>query len=588
MGRKAMGIKVKSRTIKIFSAITLCMSISSAAYANTLTLKRPITEGNKITISGTTDVVGSEIYIQLYRKGAELLDTGSMYASMQVRADDNGDFSLECEMPDYDRNDSEKSINGDFTFLVKAPGIEAKTMDLSYISPSSRTIFFENLNTALSSETALESFILDKNNTLMLKSYNILIEDFAGFNSTVKKKACELIIKNSDEYKEENISDINEIIIAMRLNSAESTEAMKKLIESEDIKSRIKTDFDAADAKMQEWALKVLKDYSGKNAFESVADFDRIYNIAICLKEVNEAHYTKLFGILSGVENEKLLGLDKNETFKSTKALDEYARDTVMKKVKDVSSEFLNADALNSAVTSAYNSYNSGSGTGGNNDRNNGGGTGGGKKPSTGGITISGATGEDAKEEDKPNISEYNYFDDLENASWAKEAVNSLAALGIVSGNGDGKFRPNEDITRAEFVKMLMTAMNMVDEKAKCVFDDVPEDDWAYKYIASAYKYGITSGNGDGSFGKDKPITRQEAAVFLHCTAIRAFVPLEENECSEFADIADIAEWAKRSVKVMQSAGLMSGMGDGNFMPHGRTTRAQAAKMVYDLYKKLS
>ena len=71
----------------------------------------------------------------------------------------------------------------------------------------------------------------------------------------------------------------------------------------------------------------------------------------------------------------------------------------------------------------------------------------------------------------------------------------------------------------------------------------------------------------------------------MHRAAVRMYLPLDNDSSEQFADEEDISDWALRSVKVMKAAGLINGVGDNRFEPHGVTTRAQAAKMIYELYK---
>ena len=91
---------------------------------------------------------------------------------------------------------------------------------------------------------------------------------------------------------------------------------------------------------------------------------------------------------------------------------------------------------------------------------------------------------------------------------WAKDAINELAAAGIVTGYPDGTFRPDHTVTRAEFVTMLMRLIGQ--DGGKTVFADV-QGHWAEKYIAKAAEYGYISGYPDGTFRPDANITRAEA-----------------------------------------------------------------------------
>ena len=177
-------------------------------------------------------------------------------------------------------------------------------------------------------------------------------------------------------------------------------------------------------------------------------------------------------------------------------------------------------------------------------------------------------------------------FTDLDGVPWAIESIQSLAAEGIISGKGNGFFDPDGKVTREEFLKMLIEAFKLVDEEASVEFTDVSKDEWYYPYVASAKKYGIINGLGDESFGVNSKITRQDMALMAYRVATHANIQLPVVvPAMNFADEEEIAQYAIDSVKVMQQAGIIGGVGDGRFAPTDYATRAQAAKIVYELLK---
>ncbi len=175
-------------------------------------------------------------------------------------------------------------------------------------------------------------------------------------------------------------------------------------------------------------------------------------------------------------------------------------------------------------------------------------------------------------------------FYDLGEAEWAREAVETLAAKGIVSGDGNGRFRPNDTVTREEFVKMLMEANGIPSEGATCPFNDVFKNDWFCSYVGAARTAGIVSGISDSIFGVGLKISRQDAAVMISRAAEYVGKNLEtKKEYSVFWDEGQIAEYAADAVKKLYESGVVNGMEDGSFRPQGTCTRAEAAKMIYGL-----
>lgn len=173
-------------------------------------------------------------------------------------------------------------------------------------------------------------------------------------------------------------------------------------------------------------------------------------------------------------------------------------------------------------------------------------------------------------------------FSDVDDSAWYAKDVYALKAKGIVSGDEKGNFNPENNITRAEFVKMLVELMGIKDSSAVCEFSDAAENDWYYTYVASAVKFGIARGMDNGTFGAAANITRQDIAV-MAASAIRLTKTLDESgSTEEFADSQNIASYAEGSVKAMRNAGIMRGS-DGLFRPTDNATRAESARVIHML-----
>ncbi|MCK9857505.1 endo-1,4-beta-xylanase [Paenibacillus sp. ATY16] len=179
-------------------------------------------------------------------------------------------------------------------------------------------------------------------------------------------------------------------------------------------------------------------------------------------------------------------------------------------------------------------------------------------------------------------------FKDVNDVPWAVESIQALEARGIVAGVKTGTFAPNNQVTRAEFIQMLMNAIDPNSDKATSTFTDVKEGAWYYQAIASAQQLGIVNGKADGSYGINDAISRQEMAAMLYRAAAKANVKLPNtvNEL-KFADDSSISDYAAQAIKALQQAGIVNGMEDGKFAPASNATRAQAAVIIYGLFKLL-
>ena len=131
-------------------------------------------------------------------------------------------------------------------------------------------------------------------------------------------------------------------------------------------------------------------------------------------------------------------------------------------------------------------------------------------------------------------------FDDVPANAWYTKAVNTLASLDIISGVGDNKFEPERSITRAEFTAMAMK-FAVGGEEGENIFSDVDENDWFYDAVVNSIQYGWIHGYGDGTFRPNNPITRAEVTAIVNNMLGRAadedFVDEHTDELTPFSDI---------------------------------------------------
>jgi hypothetical protein len=181
-------------------------------------------------------------------------------------------------------------------------------------------------------------------------------------------------------------------------------------------------------------------------------------------------------------------------------------------------------------------------------------------------------------------VLEYNKtFVDLA-GHWAEQAVNQLAAKGIVTGVDERHYEPNRAITRAEFVTLIMRAIEQTGKSsanAANPFSDVKEGQYYTGPIAAAEELGIVTGY-DGKFRPSDRITREEAVVSLVRAAKYFSTTKQQQGEPSFADAGKISSWATAAVKEAWSAGLIQGDGKA-FKPQNPVTRAEVAVMIQRL-----
>lgn len=169
---------------------------------------------------------------------------------------------------------------------------------------------------------------------------------------------------------------------------------------------------------------------------------------------------------------------------------------------------------------------------------------------------------------------------------WAEQIITKLYNDGIVSGS-DGKFNPDENITRAQMCSMIVLAFYKGQTGDVDVFTDITSDKWYYPYVGLLYNKQIVSGMGGGIFAPDDMITRQDMAVMMLKTMKDTDISIEaQKEMFSFADMSDIASYSQEAVEKLYRAGIISGMPDGTFMPRKNLSRAEAAAVVYNVLNR--
>ena len=230
------------------------------------------------------------------------------------------------------------------------------------------------------------------------------------------------------------------------------------------------------------------------------------------------------------------------------------------------------AKAINDKVEDLLDDQNSSGG-------GSGGGGGGGSAGMSGGLTNYTPIVAGGKEET-------DVFSDMANHAWAKEAVEELNELGVVSGVGADMFAPARQITREELLTMLLRAYGINPQGATTdKFSDVASGAWYAPYVAKGIELGVTSGISDTEFGTGKYITRQEASA-MACRIAEAFGVSFSAGGDVFTDDASIASWAKDSVYKLKNAKVINGVGDGTFAPANTCTRAEAAVIIFALINR--
>lgn len=169
-------------------------------------------------------------------------------------------------------------------------------------------------------------------------------------------------------------------------------------------------------------------------------------------------------------------------------------------------------------------------------------------------------------------------------SSWAGRAIEVVAAKGAINGKAEGVFDPNANVTRAEFAKMLVRALDLENGSATENFADVNTNDWFAPYVAAASQAGIIKGKSATKFDPSAPIKRAEMATMI-TRALQLVngskdVADIEAALAKFADADQINETLRAGVAFAADKEIVVG-NNGKFDPVASATRAQAAVIIY-------
>lgn len=184
------------------------------------------------------------------------------------------------------------------------------------------------------------------------------------------------------------------------------------------------------------------------------------------------------------------------------------------------------------------------------------------------------------------------YFSDLsERDKKIRTAVEALARVNVVYGYADHTFRPEQAVTRAEFVAFVMRVLGRVNNSLKSPFVDVTEAHGCYHEVASAYYYGIINGYDEEHFCGEKLISKTQIYTILGRILERemGYWPPENPGAylqEEFTDTVD--EWAWEEVALATREGLVIRQSDGAFDGLQMMNRGDVALIIYGLYQRLA
>lgn len=556
--RKRYGDCMKGKILRMTFTACMLLAYTTGVHAVDINVE------NKTIIVEEKFESESECMMVAVKADGDLSCNDDIFAVRYAVANGGGKAVFSFDMPD-ERNGI--SVDGDYDIYTKQVGKVLEKTTITYVTEKTRQELTEKLKQC----SKWEEIINNPENLYALKAIGCRMDEYLG--SADKKDIVSFITDYT-----ENIEDIdsknfaaafNKAIYLVSINKCEKSQ-VNNIIGLLNMKFEDKVFADIENAKEKDW----LTEYIFKNRpYKSITEFEDAYKKANELYIINNAREDKIKAALDTYANDlELLSSTEYNNYLKLKNHDK-ANENIAAALKK--NPAYSTKELMTVIGDAVKSVS------GNKVGNSGGSSGGGTSKSN----VTGISSSIPTEPRKETVQKTVFFD-LDDAAWAVEAVSAMAEMDIVSGDENGNFRPNDTIKREEFVKMLVAAADAYDENAECSFDDVLNDAWYYRSIASAYKSGLVYGIDENTFGVGNDITRQDMMVLCKRAAEGRITLEKTRDYKAFSDDSEIADYAKEAVAELYMSGIANGMGDDMFCPTNTATRAQGAVIIYNLFIK--
>lgn len=157
-----------------------------------------------------------------------------------------------------------------------------------------------------------------------------------------------------------------------------------------------------------------------------------------------------------------------------------------------------------------------------------------------------------------------------------------------MTGVSTGRFAPDDALTRAQLVQILYALEGRPAVSSASAFTDVNSGAWYASAVNWAAASGVVSGVGNGAFGPNDPLAREQLALILYRYAQKQVYDTTQtgNRLQAFGDGSSASSWAAEAMGWAVENGLLSGTGNGHLSPSGTATRAQVAQILMNFCQK--
>lgn len=193
---------------------------------------------------------------------------------------------------------------------------------------------------------------------------------------------------------------------------------------------------------------------------------------------------------------------------------------------------------------------------------------------------------DDSKKPGSSDIENFkNPFKDVSTADWYYNAVQHVFEHNLMKGTDSLTFSPNEFVTRAQMAQIMFNMSEATEKTSayEATYKDVAADSWAANAIGWAQKKGIVVGYEDGRFGPNDDITREQAVVIFQRYLRATGRPVNRYELNEFVDSGDVSEYAVEAMVWATNDGIIKGDSDRRLNPKASMRRCEMAQILMNL-----
>lgn len=545
--RYTMNIFKKAITVSVCAAaVSACALMQTTAFAE-LSLNAKFDYGSQtVTVSGAADSVNAPVLVRVLPQNvsaAELTESdinSNQYPMLTLFSDKQGGYKAEFIFPD---------MCGGGVYNVYAASYENEAVQsFAYYKKSEIAELARLLNNADAAEA--EAVLQNA-----ADSGSLFIEEFDNNKKMIAQLVC--LNRPSGGYNADNLID------ELRRSATVSMIRSGNPLDSEKLISDYADSFGISyEADYKELSQRVKNDFLEEVRKCPLSESTRnmVLHSLIYAGVKNCETYVELRNIAEKYIAEIGINADEYNSLSDSKKTNVFSK-LISKNI----SGFYDIEPQITALIKSEKQTTGGS-TGG-----TGGGSGGSsQKGLSGGYSVdSGAAQNNGHDTLFPDIQSH----------WSRDVVEKMVKKGIVTGFEDGTFRPGQAVTRAEFTALAAKAFKL-DSAAESAFADCAPSDWYTPFVSAAYGAGLVTGNGNGSFSPNSPITREDCCVIL-CRALMSRQRVLQGE-KEFSDAAEAAPYAREAIAKMAANGIVNGFNNA-FMPKNNTTRAEACTMIYNV-----